>query len=55
MSVRRVFVALYVLAMVVVIVGVDILFLRDRFWPRLTVSIAIVVAFATIYLLLRKS
>ncbi len=52
---RPVFVALYVLALVVVIVSVDVLFLRDRFWLRLAVNIGIVVAFAAVYLLLRKS
>jgi hypothetical protein len=45
----RLAVALYVVALVVVVVGVDVLFLRHLFWPRLFVNIAIVVAFAAVY------
>ena len=45
----RIAVALYVLAMVVIIVGVDVLFLRHQFLPRLLVNIGIVVVFAAIY------
>jgi hypothetical protein len=41
---------LYVLAMVAVVVGVDVLFFRHQFWPRLIVNVAIVVVFATFYL-----
>ncbi|RIH89688.1 hypothetical protein Mrose_00280 [Calidithermus roseus] len=44
-------IALYVLALVVVVVSVDYLFLRDRFWVRLAVNIGIVLAFAALYLL----
>lgn len=47
----RVAAVLYVLAMVVVIVGVDFLFLRDRFWERLAANVAIVVVFGAVYLL----
>jgi hypothetical protein len=32
--------------MVVVIVGVDVLFFRDRFWERLMANIGIVLVFA---------
>ena len=46
---RQVLVALYVLAMVVIIVGVDVLFLRHQFWPRLLVNVGIVVAFGAVY------
>jgi hypothetical protein len=49
-----VLVALYVVAMVVIIVGVDVLFLRHQFWPRLAVNIGIVLVFATGYFLLVK-
>ena len=41
---------LYVLAMVVTVVGADLLFLRDRFAARLLVNVFIVVAFAAFYL-----
>lgn len=40
---------LYVVGMVVLIVGVDLLFFRNRVWWRLTANIAIVVVFAAIY------
>jgi hypothetical protein len=47
-------VVLYVLAMVAVIVGVDILFLRHLFWPRLIVNVAIVLLFGAVYLMFLK-
>ena len=43
---RQVAVVLYVMAMIVVIVGVDIVFFRNHFWERLTVNIGIVLVFA---------
>ena len=43
-------IVLYVAAMAAVIIGVDFLFLRGRFWERLTVNIGIVLAFAAFYL-----
>jgi hypothetical protein len=46
---RQVAVVLYVVAMVAVIVGVDFLFLRNRFWERLTVNIGIVLVFGAFY------
>jgi hypothetical protein len=47
---RQVGVVLYVVAMVAVIVGVDFMFFRNRFWGRLTVNIGIVLVFAVFYL-----
>ena len=47
---RRLAVALYVAAMVAVIVGVDFLFFRTRFWERLLVNVGIVLVFAAFYL-----
>ena len=47
---RQAAVVLYVLAMVAVIVGVDILFFRNRFWERLLVNVGIVMVFAAFYL-----
>ena len=47
---RQVAVVLYVVAMVATIVGVDFMFLRNRFWERLTANIGIVVVFAAFYL-----
>lgn len=43
-------IALLLVAMVVVIVLVDVLFLRDRFWPRLLVNIGVVGLAAVVYL-----
>jgi type IV secretory pathway VirB2 component (pilin) len=41
---------LYAAAMAAVIVGVDLVFFRNRFWERLTVNIGIVLVFAAFYL-----
>ena len=46
---RQAVVVLYVLAMVGVVVGVDVLFLRHQFWLRLIVNIGIVLAFGAFY------
>jgi hypothetical protein len=46
---RQIVVALYALAMVVIVVGVDVLFLKHQFWPRLLVNIGIVVVFGVGY------
>jgi hypothetical protein len=47
--------ALYVSAMIAVIVGVDILFFRNRFWERLLVNVGIVLVFAAFYLRFLRS
>jgi len=47
---RHVATALYVLAMVAVVVGVDVLFFRHLFRERLIVNIGIVLVFAAFYL-----
>jgi hypothetical protein len=47
---NRVTAALYVLAMVAVVVGVDILFFKHHFWDRLIVNVGIVLVFAAFYL-----
>jgi hypothetical protein len=47
---RRVAIALYVLALVAVVVGVDVLFFRHHFWERLIVNIGIVLVFGALYL-----
>jgi hypothetical protein len=39
---RQTVILLYVLALVAVVVGVDILFFRNRFWERLIVNVGIV-------------
>jgi hypothetical protein len=40
---------LYVLAMVVVVVGVDVLFFRSHFLERLIANVGIVLVFAAFY------
>jgi hypothetical protein len=47
---RQVAVVPYVVAMIAVIVGVDFVFFRNRFWARLIVNIGIVLVFAAFYL-----
>jgi hypothetical protein len=47
---RQAAVALYVLALVAVVVSVDVLFFRNRFWARLMVNVGIVLVFAAFYL-----
>ncbi len=51
---RQVTVVLYVVALAAVIVGVDVLFFRNRFWGRLVVSVGIVLVFAAFYLRLLR-
>ena len=41
---------LYIVLMAAIIVGVDFLCFRGRFWERLTVNIGIVLVFAAFYL-----
>ena len=43
---RRAAVALYVLALVAVVVGVDVLFFKHQLWERLIVNVGIVLVFA---------
>jgi uncharacterized membrane protein len=47
---KRAAVVFYVLAMVAVVVGADILFFRHQFWERLMANIGIVLVFAAFYL-----
>jgi hypothetical protein len=46
----RTSIVLYVLALVAVVVGIDVLFFRRDFWPRLMVNVGIVLVFAAFYL-----
>jgi uncharacterized membrane protein YfcA len=46
---RRAAVLLCVLAMVAVVVGVDVVFFRNHFWPRLMSNVGIVLVFAAFY------
>jgi hypothetical protein len=47
---RQAVVALYVLALVAVVVGLDLLFFRNRFWERLMVNVGTVLVFGAFYL-----
>ena len=47
---KQVTAVLYVVAMIAVIVGVDFMFFRNRFWERLILNIGIVLVFAAFYL-----
>jgi cytochrome c oxidase subunit IV len=46
---RQAVVVLYVLAMVAVVVGVDVLFFRHQLWERLAVNVGIVLVFGACY------
>jgi uncharacterized membrane protein len=47
---RSLVIALYVAAMIAVIVGVDVAFFRNRFWERLIANVGIVLLFGAFYL-----
>ena len=47
---RPMILAVYVVALIALVVGVDVLFFRDRLWERLIVNIGIVLVFAAFYL-----
>lgn len=52
---RHVTVALYVLALIVVVVSVDVLFFRHHFWARLAANVGIVLVFAAFYFRFRHA
>jgi hypothetical protein len=43
-------VLLYVVVLIAVVVSIDVLFFRNRFWERLMANIGIVLVFAAFYL-----
>jgi hypothetical protein len=45
----KVAIALYVLAMVAVVVSVDIFIFKHQFWPRLAANVGIVLVFVAFY------
>jgi len=47
---RPLYLVLYGLALVLVIVGVDVVFFKDRFWARLLANVGIVLLFGAFYL-----
>jgi hypothetical protein len=52
---RQAAVGLYLLALVAVVVGVDVLFFRHHFWDRLIANVAIVLVFAAFGLRFRHA
>jgi hypothetical protein len=46
---RQAGLALYIVAMVVLIVGLDILVFRNHLWPRLAANVGIVLVFGAFY------
>jgi hypothetical protein len=42
---KQAVIALYVVALITVVVGVDVLFFRNRFWERLAANVGIVLVF----------
>jgi uncharacterized membrane protein len=52
---NNIFVVLYIVVMVAVVVSVDLLFFKNRFWERLTVNIGIVLVFTAFYLRFLKN
>lgn len=48
---RPMILAVFVVAMVALVIGVDVAVFRHRFWERLIVNISIVLAFALFYLI----
>jgi hypothetical protein len=51
---RQAAIVLYVLALVAVVVGVDVLFFRHQFVERLIVNVGTVLVFGAFYLLFLK-
>ena len=47
---RGTIIVLYVVLMAAIVVAVDLLFFRNRFWERLIVNIGIILVFAAFYL-----
>ncbi len=49
------FAILFVLIMITVVVSVDVLFFKNRFWERLVANIGIVLVFAAFYMKFLKT
>ena len=52
---RNMFVVLYVVVLIAIIVSVDLLFFKTRFWERLLVNIGLIMVFAAFYLRFLKN
>ena len=47
---RNMSVVLYIVVLIAVVISVDLLFFKNRFWERLMVNIGIVLVFTAFYL-----
>lgn len=47
---KSIYVVVYILVLISVVIGVDVLFFRNRFWERLMANVGIVLVFAAFYL-----
>ena len=52
---RSMSVVLYILVLIAVVISVDLLFFKNRFWDRLIANIGIVLVFAAFYLRFLKN
>ncbi len=52
---RTIYAVLYVSVLIAVVVSVDLLFFKNRFWERLIVNIGIVLVFVAFYLRFLKN
>lgn len=52
---RNIYVAVYILGLIAVVVAMDLLFFKNRFWERLMANIGIVLVFAAFYLRFLKN
>jgi uncharacterized membrane protein len=52
---KNIHVVLFTLIMIAVVVSVDLLFFKDRFWERLMANIGIVLVFLAFYLRFLKN
>ena len=52
---RNMSIVLYTVVMIAVVVGVDLLFFKNRFWERLAVNIGIILVFGAFYLRFLKN
>jgi uncharacterized membrane protein len=43
---RKVYIVLFIVLLIAVVISVDLLFFKNRFWERLLVNIGIVMVFA---------
>jgi hypothetical protein len=55
LTTRNMSVVLYIVVLIAVVVSVDLLFFKNRFWERLIVNIGIVLVFAAFYLRFLKN